>query len=74
VDKENESLIEDTSKIESYLESAKQKKRITEEQIKNLDSQKKVLTTKINESPKISPENELKIKELEEKKSDVEME
>jgi len=74
VDKENESLIEDTSKIESYLESAKQKKRITEEQIKNLDAQKKVLTTKINESPKISPENELKIKELEEKKSDVEME
>jgi len=56
------------------LESAKQKKRITEEQIKNLDIQKKVLTTKINESPKISPENELKIKELEEKKSDVEME
>jgi len=39
-----------------------------------LDSQKKILTKKINESPKISPENELKIKELEEKKSDVELE
>jgi len=67
-------LTEDTNKIETYLENARQKKRITHEQILQLDAERKVLQAKTKEELSISPENEMKIRELEERLSDVEME
>jgi len=74
VEKDIATLDDDMKKIFTYLDNAKDKKKLTEDQIIQLESDLKILQAKTKEELKISPENESKIKELNEIKSDLELE
>lgn len=56
------------------MNNAAQKKSTTEEKIEQLEQELKGLQAKTKEELKISPENEQKIRELDDKRQDVEME